>query len=197
MTSTGPTPLELPPLSAAFRREFQKLFVRLKAQGLQVKDKVDRRVMAGELTYRDAWLVMADAADASDKAARVCNAAGKKAANGYLRAQAQDFCVPNTREHPLRAQLAFQREAHVDDHHAGRWPLEDEAGFKPWFEERAADYPVDGPRPSPAVSEDESSGLAGKILTLEKKLGIMRGILEDISEAMEIAEKPSKRSRAA
>lgn len=200
MAAPAPAPLELPPLSPAFRREFQKLFVRLKANGLHVKDKVDRRVMAGELTYRDAWVVMADASDAADKAARVCKALADKTkpTEAYLRPQAQDFCVPNTAQHPLRAQLAYQREALEAEHQAGTWPMADDSGFQAWYAERGGDFPPDQPRDAAAASDDEAD-LATKMATLEKKLeekvDTMRQILEVITSEMESEEQPAKRVR--
>ena len=203
----APTPLELPPLSTAFRREFQKLFGRLKASGLEVKDKVDRRVTAGELTYRDVWLVLADAADAAEKASRACNAVGKPPKDGCLRPQAPDCCVPNTAEHPLRAQLAFQRETLPEQAQAGRWPLDPDhqQAFGDWFAERAADFPYDEPDagPTETAAATEDSELAIKMATLERKLeeklGTMRQILEVITSGMEESEDDghaAKRHRA-
>lgn len=199
MTTSGPAPLELPPLSSAFRREFQRLFVSLKARGLHVAHKIDRRVAAGELTYRDVFNVMADASEAAERATQACNAiAEKKApAKHCLKPASQDFCVPNTAEHPLRAMLAFQREVHPEEHAAGIWPMRDAAGFEEWHAARAADFPVDRPRATPASSD--TSDLAAKMATLEKKLedkvGTMRQILQVIASEMEEVEQPAKRTR--
>lgn len=173
-------PLELPPLTPAFRREVQRMYTRLQRMGATFNDNMTRRLAGGELTYRDLAVMFYVASDAAGKAAIVCNPReSAEPTDGCYDPDAQDFCVPNTAKHPLRAQLAYQREARPGDAHKGRWPLttHEQEAFRAWFD--ASKCPYD--KPASADDDDLSDGnadLETKVMSLVDKK------LEDVKEGL-------------